>query len=218
MVRDPSVTIGTPLLERLISAARADGGALLLARLPDTAPTWSASSALALELIERVIALSRIQPEQLSGVFASPADGRFCFTLPLPVAAARDAYAPVSHPSRASHAVVVFQWLDAVRQADEAERARVLLPALAEAIRAAIGMLLIWDTTASLETSLRAFAASGREGDAAQADWQQTFDAISDPISIVDDRYQLVRANAAYRALFGEASVVTASHQCFSHH
>ena len=46
--------------------------------------------------------------------------------------------------------------------------------------------------------------------------WEQTFDAVSDPISIVDENYRVVAANAAYRRMFGLPDSAIAPHQCFA--
>lgn len=46
--------------------------------------------------------------------------------------------------------------------------------------------------------------------------WEQTFDAVSDPISIVDEHYQVVAANAAYKRMFGLSDGALAPHQCFA--
>lgn len=61
------------------------------------------------------------------------------------------------------------------------------------------------------------------EGDIAQAVdvadynlWEQTFDAVSDPISIVDENYHVVAANAAYKRMFGLPDGALAPHQCFA--
>ncbi len=51
---------------------------------------------------------------------------------------------------------------------------------------------------------------------ASQNLWEQTFDAVSDPISIVDEHYQVVAANAAYKHMFGLPEGAFAPHQCFS--
>lgn len=46
--------------------------------------------------------------------------------------------------------------------------------------------------------------------------WEQTFDAVSDPISIVDKNYRVVAANAAYRRMFGLPPGAMSPHQCFA--
>lgn len=46
--------------------------------------------------------------------------------------------------------------------------------------------------------------------------WEQTFDAVSDPISIVDEHYRVVAANAAYKRMFGLPEGAMAPHQCFA--
>lgn len=45
--------------------------------------------------------------------------------------------------------------------------------------------------------------------------WEQTFDAVSDPISVVDDSYRIIAANAAYKRMFGLPEGALAPHQCF---
>ena len=50
----------------------------------------------------------------------------------------------------------------------------------------------------------------------AEDEWAQIFDSISDPISIVTADYRLVRANAAYRRLFGLDAQMIGEHLCFS--
>ncbi len=46
--------------------------------------------------------------------------------------------------------------------------------------------------------------------------WEQTFDAVSDPISIVDESYRVVAANAAYKRMFGLPEGTVAPHLCFA--
>ncbi len=46
--------------------------------------------------------------------------------------------------------------------------------------------------------------------------WEQTFNAVSDPISIVDEDYRVIAANAAYKRLLGLPEDALAPHQCFA--
>ena len=46
--------------------------------------------------------------------------------------------------------------------------------------------------------------------------WEQTFDAVSDPISIVDENYRVVAANSAYTRMFGLPPGAISPHQCFT--
>ena len=46
--------------------------------------------------------------------------------------------------------------------------------------------------------------------------WEKTFDAVSDPISIVDESYRVVAANAAYRRMFGLSDSAIAPQQRFA--
>lgn len=216
-VSDPSVMIGSPLLERVLTAVHADGGALVLAHLSEATPTWSPPGRFVLSSHDRILALSHTLPNQLPGL-ADATDGWLCFTPTLPATGARPAYELDAQPTDATHAVVLLKWLDPVRQTQGEEQARALLPALAEAILAAIGMILLHDAHTTLQRSAHAHETYVRETDATQADWQQAFDAISDPVSIVDADYHLLRANVAYRALFGDEAISTGHHRCFSHH
>jgi len=50
----------------------------------------------------------------------------------------------------------------------------------------------------------------------AQADWERTFDAISDPVAVLTPDYRIVRANAAYTAFFGLTRGVCEGHECFA--
>jgi signal transduction histidine kinase len=47
-------------------------------------------------------------------------------------------------------------------------------------------------------------------------DWEQTFDAVSDPICILAPDYRVLRANAAYRRLFGVTHGGPIGHRCFA--
>ncbi|WIG61750.1 MAG: hypothetical protein OJF49_004498 [Ktedonobacterales bacterium] len=47
-------------------------------------------------------------------------------------------------------------------------------------------------------------------------DWEQVFEAISDPICVVTADYRLIHANKAYRETFGLDQPPTGTHECFS--
>jgi signal transduction histidine kinase len=50
----------------------------------------------------------------------------------------------------------------------------------------------------------------------AAADWEQTFDAVSDPMAILTPDYRVVRANAAYLAWMHTTRARCEGHECFA--
>ena len=45
--------------------------------------------------------------------------------------------------------------------------------------------------------------------------WEQTFNAVSDPVAVIASDYRVLRANAAYRRLLDEAPALSEWHFCF---
>lgn len=211
-VFDPAAVIAAPLLERIVTAVQAEGGALLLASVPNKAPAWVPPGTLAHSAIERILALLRVQPNDITAN-PSTAGSWLCFSLPLP---GTETPGPASQSTLATHALLALRWPRQERQHTAIDHARALLPSLAEAICSAIGIILLQEQVARLASSERAHVALLREADAMRADWQQAFDAISDPVSIIDADYHVIRSNAAYRAMFGAEAMPDSRHQCFS--
>lgn len=209
---DPPAVIASPVLERILSAAHAEGGALLLVSLPPDAPVWMPPGTLMPGAIERILALHHVQADNLAEM--PPAAGAWlCYSLPLH---GMNVPVPANQPALAAHALLVLRWPKHSRQLAAVDGARTLLPALADAVCAAVGIILLQERTARLETIERTHDAVLREADAMRADWQQAFDTISDPVSIVDATYHVIRANAAYWTLFGAETASNGPHQCFS--
>lgn len=45
--------------------------------------------------------------------------------------------------------------------------------------------------------------------------WEQTFNAVSDPVAVISSDYRLLRANAAYQRLLDETPALSERHLCF---
>lgn len=46
--------------------------------------------------------------------------------------------------------------------------------------------------------------------------WEQTFNAVSDPVAVISSDYRVLRANAAYQRLFDETPALSERHLCFN--
>jgi two-component system phosphate regulon sensor histidine kinase PhoR len=69
-----------------------------------------------------------------------------------------------------------------------------------------------------LQATLNDALAQVQEAQDRVAYWEHLFDAISDPIGVVNADHHLVYANAAYRAMFGRIPDGKTGHECFSAH
>lgn len=59
--------------------------------------------------------------------------------------------------------------------------------------------------------------AAGTAHGVAEADWEQTLDAISDPVAVLTPEYRVVRANAAYITWMHTTRGRCEGHECFVH-
>lgn len=64
--------------------------------------------------------------------------------------------------------------------------------------------------------SRRSNSARSGVADGASDIWEQTFDAVSDPVSIVDAQYHVLASNAAYKRAFGCTGDSISQHPCFA--
>jgi PAS domain-containing protein len=218
-VLSPAATLGSPVLESVLAAARAEQGALLLVRLPESTGEWLAVGDLERAAIERVLALSHTHLDQL---LAEQQAGQHWLLFALPLAAVTHATAgavagtgPFA-PARATHLVVALGWHAAPQHSVVMDRARALLSPLREALRSSMYLLLLQERIGDLEASTKADESHARQAEAARAEWQQAFDAVSDPIAIIDADFKLVRANAAHRALISPEATPAERHHCYA--
>ncbi|HEY7975724.1 MAG TPA: ATP-binding protein [Ktedonobacterales bacterium] len=77
-------------------------------------------------------------------------------------------------------------------------------------------LVLLLERLRALETGTLEDQSRAREAEAARAEWQQAFDAVSEPICIIDAHYKVVRANAAYRALMSHEATAIERHRCYA--
>jgi signal transduction histidine kinase len=217
-VLSPATTIGSPVLECVLTAARAEQGALLLAHLPEATGAWLAPSELGRAAIERVLALSHTQLDYL--LAEQPPDRRWLrFATPLTTdhdVAIAVAPAFGRHPlARATHLVVALGWPSTPTPDAVMARAQALLAPLAGALCSSVNMILLQEWIGDLEAVIQVDESHARQAEAARAEWQQAFDAVSDPIGIIDAEYKVVRANAAHQALFGPKATSVERHHCY---
>src|SRR5258707_5700983 len=92
------------------------------------------------------------------------------------------------------------------RRPNAVERARRLLPLLTGAAGAVAATILLAARVAALE-ALEPDAGQSElllhAVERTRADWEQTFDAVADPIAILTPEHRIVRANAAYARMMG---------------
>jgi len=99
------------------------------------------------------------------------------------------------------------------------ERARRLLPLLTGTAGAVAATILLAARVAALE-ALETDAGQSElllhAVERARADWEQTFDAVSDPIAILTPEHRIVRANAAYARMMGVPRGECGGQTCFA--
>ncbi len=132
-----------------------------------------------------------------------------------------DEHSPKLDPSAtapARLARVLLGWNDHPYAPALAARAHEALAATSDATAAALAVALLAARARAAEAS--AARERGMEAlraiEAASADWEETFNAVSDPICVVTPDYKLVRANAAYRALVGMTDDQALGVECYS--
>jgi PAS domain S-box-containing protein len=221
------------LLVRLLALTDADAGALLVmpsasldGRVPD-------GVARVTDVRRPVLALAGMSAAELESGLARTAgqaprliedDARHGWmALRLPLDPAEGAIQADGHAAEAhvpaEEATLVLRWAAGPSRDTLAARARRLVPQIAEAAGAVVLAAQHEHTNSpALEPAPRV---DGRETlaqelEASHRYWEETFDAVSDPISVVDTNYQLVHANAAYVRLFGSSRSECEGHSCFT--
>jgi signal transduction histidine kinase len=116
--------------------------------------------------------------------------------------------------SGASHLVLALGWVETPHREQMMTRARVLLAAIGDGLRSGVHMMLWQEQFGDLVNVVHTDEERLRRAELASAEWQQAFDAIVDPICVVDATYRIVRANAAYRALLADGSVPLERYRC----
>jgi signal transduction histidine kinase len=231
--------VATALLEELIAACDAQRGALLLtaqqteAGLPEPASASEDGRApqrgsaivrtLAVQRTRQEVAWALIAPDAPEDVGrASVPSAPDWLTYELPIGDHLASHLRAGEmlrldgaAVRASHAVVVLGW-DTPAGGEVVAQARTRLSLLADAVTAVIVNLLLAESGHAMRDVARQREALLHEVQQARTDWEQTFDAVSDPICVVTADYQLVRANATYMTLFGLRRGQLETHQCYS--
>jgi signal transduction histidine kinase len=217
-----AATIGTQMLECVRRAAEADGGALLLAHLPAGTGPWLAPGELGRASVHRTLALRHAQ---VAGLFADTATHRQWLRLAMPLASAEHASAPGAEQASesavsqaatgASHLVLALSWLETPQREQTLARARVLLAAIGEGLCSGVNVMLWQELHDDLVNAVYTNEELHRRTELANAEWQQVFDAIVDPICVVDTSYRIVRANAAYRAHFADDTAPLERYRCY---
>ena len=117
----------------------------------------------------------------------------------------------------AGNAIVLLEWQEPLEQRQLA-RTRATLDSLQEAVAAVVLSVLSAERGAALQRQADERAAALAEAYVARGDWEQAFDAVSDPIAVVSADFQVTRVNAAYRAMFGRTPAQSLRHACFTVH
>ena len=225
-------SIASRALESLVALGGAQRGAIVL--LPNS-PASSGGVALALPAEPlRVLAVYGMAADEarllcardlstLTGEQTS-AEGIVWATVQLPpLNAPLGGNEPVANPGRAPaastsawQAVVLLGWGDLPHAHALAARAHEALAATADATAAALAAAFLAERARAAEASATRRTEALRLMEAASADWEETFNAVSDPICVVTSDYKLVRANAAYRALVGMTDDQAMGVECYS--
>jgi signal transduction histidine kinase len=125
---------------------------------------------------------------------------------------------PGANPGRApvGPALVLLGWGDHPQAHALAARAHEALATIGDAAAAALAAALLAERARAAEASAVRGTEELRAMAAASADWEETFNAVSDPICVVTPDYKLVHANAAYRALVGMTDDQAMGVKCYS--
>lgn len=165
-------------------------------------------------------ALASATPPHANGVTGAPSARAQCELVyelrlaeSLPRPAALGPTAPLAQPETA---VVMLCWDESPQGSARMARAQTLLPYLADSVSAVIASVLVAQRARELEALANQREALLREVDAIRADWEQTFDAVSDPVCVLTADYRLVRANATYASLFGREPGRYMGHACYT--
>jgi PAS domain S-box-containing protein len=144
----------------------------------------------------------------------------FWIAYPLPVGeypAHQQRPLAITHPPMGSAStLLLLGWPVEPQGRAAAARARAALAQLEDAVAAVIVGSALADHVRELEVAAAQREALFREVEEARAEWAQTFDAVSDPISVITPDYRLVRANVAYTKLFGLNREQCKGQECFA--
>jgi len=188
------------LLERLLTLCAASQGALLLmASQQPAAEQPPAYHILALSGPPAATVhtlLATVQPLAANGQIVPGDPSWLAYTLP--IGQAQKSSANGCEPADQSAAALLLLGWPANMASTAIEQARSSLSLVATAAGAAITALLLAQRLHELEGAHAHNIARLQEAQAACAAWEQTFDAITAPISVVTADYRLLRANAAY--------------------
>lgn len=227
-------SIASRALESLVALGHAERGAIMLMPNP---PDETSGVALAPPAEHpRVLAVRGMAEEEARLLYARhhsiltgeqmSAEGIVWTTVQLAIPNARlGGDEPVANAGRepaasapAGLALVLLGWSDHPHAHALAERAHEALAVTGDATAAALAAAFLAERARAAEVS--ATRGRGTEAlralEAANADWEETFNAVSDPICVVTADYKLVRANAAYRALVGMTDDQAMGVECYS--
>lgn len=212
----PQRSVANALLERLLQVCGAPQGALVLVAVreetpeylppPKSAPITAQPLALHGVTEEDVLALLAAGVADTEVMPAQPGKSLWLtHALPVEEVSLRQqrARSQADSPIKLTRALVLLGWPESQRGDASPARARAALAQVEVAAAAVIASSALAERAREREAAVAERERLFREVEEARADWEQTFDAVSDPISIVTSDYRLVRANAAYEKMFG---------------
>ncbi len=212
------------LLERMQTLGAATHGALFVADdVADGDASWPRVTGM------RVLAAAGVAGAGLSALWAgSPWRGRTAETgnpgtkwirFTFPLAPATRTVSHESAPERTAEsgvALLCLGWDATTTDERTEETALRALDEVEDGLRAVVVQALSAERLRERDDEATRVSRLAREAEETRSDWQQAFDAISDPICIVGADYRLIRVNAAYLRLFGEEHAYRDPHMCFS--
>lgn len=224
-------SIASRMLETLTVLCDAERGAVILAPNPDAETTGTGAAPSTESERTRVLAVSNMSVDEarflrtngrssLSDVPAASERAWVATELALPndqlIDDERDLSPDLDSATRARGwlALVLLGWNDHARAL--AAHAQDALAITGDAIAAPLAVALLAERTRSAAAAAAHEAAALRAVEAARADWEETFNAVSDPICVVTSDYRLIRANAAYRALVGMTDDQEMGAKCYT--
>jgi signal transduction histidine kinase len=225
---EPIQPVAGTLLEHTVALVGVPRAALLLAEhaggtgTPGARPSANAPSVVAARGVADSELRALAAHADWNAAYIRVADSKVTWTryVLMPLAPSADA-TPKERSASAWSAVLYFGWDDEPGGTRQADTAGPLLDMVQDGMRAVLVQAMIAERLRERDTmsQAQAYVQLARETEAARDDrddWEQVFDAISDPLCIISSDYHLIRANAAYVRLFGEDVVYREPHVCFS--
>ncbi len=220
--------IAGELLDHLVAFCAAHRGALFLPTLPEldadgASPTqlnivgYRALAAYGMPTEDASTLLAAITAPDLA-VYSTVGETRWmrCFLpLELPSSQGSSATDDGDAQARTLRALLLIGWAADTGAAEVMEQGSAGLTLIADAAGAVLTSALLAARARAREDAAAHSEALLREERQVRSEWEQTVDAVSDPICLLTPDFRIVRANQAYIDMFGLDHEQCVGHACF---